>query len=146
MIAKDNTHIICKIPDVDLIELKNQKNWQRKYKSIIDLSKKLPSDDIIKQDQYLVAGCEAKTWLHLQLINPETIEVTFDSESAVVKGLCCVVLAPINDKKISEIGDFNLHDYMHELQLEKHLSPSRVNGLLSFWVKLTDFVSSVRSI
>ena len=52
-----------------------------------------------------------------------------DSDAFIVKGLLGVVLAAYNGKSADEIRQFDIDAYFGQLNLLKHLSPTRGNGL-----------------
>jgi cysteine desulfuration protein SufE len=52
-----------------------------------------------------------------------------DSDARIVKGLVVVILAAFNHKTAQQISDFDIEGYFTELDLLKHLSSSRSNGI-----------------
>ncbi|MCK9564118.1 MAG: SufE family protein, partial [Bacteroidales bacterium] len=52
-----------------------------------------------------------------------------DSDAFIVKGLLGVVLAAYNGKTPSQVLAFDVENYFRQLDLLKHLSPTRGNGL-----------------
>ena len=104
-------------------------SWEERYKYIIDLGKELPGIDTAKQtDTYLIRGCQAQVWLDAH-IDGDRIWFEVDSDAFIVKGLLGVVLAAYNGKTAGEILDFDIDTYFAELDLMKHLSQTRGNGL-----------------
>lgn len=103
--------------------------WEDRYKYIIDLGRELPElDPAQRSDDHIVRGCQSQVWL----VNHEKDGRLFfdaDSDAFIVKGLLAVVLAAYNGKTPQEILDFDIEQYFAELNLLKHLSMTRGNGL-----------------
>ncbi|TVP93323.1 MAG: SufE family protein [Pseudomonadaceae bacterium] len=104
-------------------------SWEDRYKYIIDLGRELPDLDAeAKTEANLVRGCQSQVWL----VSREEGDKLFfdaDSDAFIVKGLLAVVLAAYNGKSRAEIQAFPIEDYFEQLNLLKHLSPTRGNGL-----------------
>lgn len=104
-------------------------NWEDRYKYIIDLGKELPGIDPGKQtEDHLIRGCQSQVWLDYQQID-DHLWFEVDSDAFIVRGLLAVVLAAYNGKTASQIQDFDIDAYFERLDLMKHLSPTRGNGL-----------------
>jgi len=106
-------------------------DWEDKYKYIIDLGKQLPAfDDKWHTTERLVKGCQSNVW-----IQPGTegdlLTFSVDSDAIIVRGLLGLVLAAFDHKTPKQIVDFDISAYFQALDLEKHLSPTRGNGLRS---------------
>ncbi len=104
-------------------------NWEERYKYIIDLGKEVPPlDSAYQSEEYLVRGCQSQVWL---VHREEGGKLWFDADSDafIVQGLLGVVLAAYNGKTPAEVLDFDVEAYFDELNLLKHLSPTRGNGL-----------------
>ena len=112
--------------------------WEDRYKYIIDLGKELPAIDPAKQiDTYLIRGCQSQVWLDAR-IEGDHIWFEVDSDAFIVKGLLGVVLAAYNGKTAQEILDFDIDTYFAELDLLKHLSQTRGNGLRAMVKRIRD--------
>lgn len=104
-------------------------SWEDRYKYIIDLGKELPAmDDAKKDDAHLVRGCQSQVWIDAHL-DGDRLWFETDSDAFIVKGLLGVILAAYNGKTAAEILAFDVESYFRELDLFKHLSPTRGNGL-----------------
>lgn len=104
-------------------------NWEDRYKYIIDLGKELPAmDPAFRTDENLVRGCQSQVWL-LKREEGDRLYFQADSDAFIVKGLLGVVLAAYNGKTAQEIRQFDINAYFEQLNLLKHLSPTRGNGL-----------------
>lgn len=103
--------------------------WEDRYKYIIDLGKEVPSLEPSQQvEKNLVRGCQSQVWL---VYREEGGRLYFDADSDafIVRGLLGVVLAAYNGKTPKEVLDFDIEGYFDELNLLKHLSATRGNGL-----------------
>jgi len=104
-------------------------SWEDRYKYIIDLGKELPPlPDELRTDDRLVRGCQSQVWIETQLEDGQ-LQLTVDSDAFIVKGLLAVVLAAYNNKSPAEILAFDIDAYLDSLDLLRHLSPTRGNGI-----------------
>lgn len=104
-------------------------SWEERYKYIIDLGKELePLPEEHRTEENLVRGCQSQVWLVHELRDGKLF-FQADSDAFIVRGLLGVVLAAYNDKTPHEVLDFDIDAYFDELNLIKHLSPTRGNGL-----------------
>lgn len=105
-------------------------DWMERYEYIIDLGKSLPLiDSAYKLDENLIKGCQSKVWLHSQL-NNDIIEFTADSDAILTKGIVALLLRIFSNQTPQAILDANT-DFIDEIGLKEHLSPTRANGLVS---------------
>lgn len=106
-------------------------DWEERYKYIIDLGKQLPAmDQEKKDDKHLIRGCQSQVWIDSELNNQQLFFIA-DSDAHIVRGLLAMVLAAYNQKTPKDIIEFNIEQYFSQVDLIKHLSPTRGNGLKS---------------
>ena len=106
-------------------------DWEERYKYIIDLGKQLPAmDQSKKDDNHLIRGCQSQVWIDSEL-NDQQLFFIADSDAHIVRGLLAMVLAAYNQKTPQAIVDFDIEKYFSQVDLIKHLSPTRGNGLKS---------------
>jgi cysteine desulfuration protein SufE len=67
-------------------------------------------------------------WIDAQL-EQGRLQLSVDSDAFIVKGLLGVVLAAYNNKTPEEVRAFDIDAYFEQLDLLRHLSPTRGNGL-----------------
>lgn len=104
-------------------------DWEERYTYIIDLGKDLPSmDESLHTPERLVKGCQSNVWLDVQADGGK-VEFAVDSDAHIVRGLLVLVLAAYNGKTAPDILAFDIDAYFQQLDLERHLSPTRGNGL-----------------
>jgi len=106
-------------------------SWEDKYRFVIDLGKDLPDmDDRLKTDEHLVRGCQSQVWLVAELDrNTGAMRLTLDSDAHIVRGLIAIVLAAYDGRTPREIVEYDIERLFEELDLLKHLSATRGNGL-----------------
>lgn len=104
--------------------------WDDKYQYIIDLGKSLePLDEKYKTDDRLIKGCQSRVWLHTEQKDGK-IYFHADSDAIITKGLVALMVRVLSGHAAREIVDAPLN-FINEIGLKDHLSPTRSNGLLS---------------
>jgi len=105
-------------------------DWMQKYEYMIDLGKSLPLiQENNKTEDRLINGCQSKVWLDATLENGK-IEYTADSDAIITKGIIAILLRVFSNQTPSAILSANM-DFIDEIGLKEHLSPTRANGLVS---------------
>jgi cysteine desulfuration protein SufE len=118
-------------------------SWEERYKFIIDLGKQLvemPAE--LKTEERLVRGCQSQVWLE-PVFDGERLHFWVDSDAFIVKGLLAVVMSAYNNQKPADISHFDIEGYFAQIDLLRHLSPTRGNGLRSVVKRIQDFAASV---
>ena len=105
--------------------------WQQRYSNIIKLSRLIDNKPELQHQDLAIKGCESKLWLarHQQGIHHI---FAFDADSRIIKGIAALVLLQLNNSSTETINEFNSDAFFESLDLKKHLSPSRSNGLYAF--------------
>lgn len=119
-------------PDADSIrqQFAAAPGWENQYRLIIQLGKQLPAlPGEWQQQEYRLKGCESQAWLKGEKSEDGCWHFACDSDARIVRGLIVIVLAALNHHSAEVIQAFDMKAYFTELGLEKHLSPSRGNGL-----------------
>lgn len=105
-------------------------DWMDKYNYLIELGKSLPMiDDKHKVENNLIQGCQSRVWLHADF-DGEIIHFTADSDAVITKGIANLLIRAFSDHTPQEILDSST-DFLAEIGLTQHLSPTRSNGMLS---------------
>jgi cysteine desulfuration protein SufE len=103
-------------------------NWMDRYQYIIDMGKQLPKfPDELKTQETKIQGCQSNVWMHHER-REEVVHFQATSDAAIVSGLIAVLMRIYNDRSPEEIVD-TPPSFLEELGLDKHLSPTRSNGL-----------------
>lgn len=117
-------------------------SWEDRYKYIIDLGKELPPlDDEQRTDANIVRGCQSQVWL-VSHREGDRLYFDADSDAFIVKGLLAVVLAAYNARTPEQILAFDVDAYFEQLNLMKHLSLTRGNGLRAMVKRIQGTASS----
>ena len=85
--------------------------------------------DKYKTDQYVITGCQSKVWLYAVLTDGKVI-FTADSDAIITKGIVNLLIRVLSGHTPDEILAANM-DFIEEIGLREHLSPTRSNGLTS---------------
>ena len=105
-------------------------DWMERYEYMIDLGKSLEIiDDTNKVDANLIKGCQSKVWIHADL-KGNKIHFSAESDAILTKGIVALVLRVFSDQKPVAILDADT-EFINEIGLKEHLSPTRANGLVS---------------
>lgn len=104
-------------------------DWLEKYEHIIEQGKDLPLiDDKYKTDEYLIKGCQSQVWVHSEEKDGK-MHFTGDSDAIITKGMISLLIRAVNGESPETVADYNF-DFLKEIGLHEHLSPTRANGLL----------------
>lgn len=105
-------------------------DWMQRYEYMIELGKSLPLiDDQYKVDEHTIKGCQSKVWLHAALENGKVV-YTADSDAIITKGIISVLIRVFNNQEPKDIINAEMN-FIDEIGLKEHLSPTRANGLVS---------------
>jgi cysteine desulfuration protein SufE len=105
-------------------------DWMQRYEYIIELGKNLPLiKEEFKVDENLIKGCQSKVWLQGEQ-NDDKIVFTADSDAILTKGIIAILIRVFSNQTPKDIIDANM-DFIDEIGLKEHLSPTRANGLVS---------------
>lgn len=118
-------------------------DWEERYKYIIDLGKQLPAMAESKQTEtYLLRGCQSQVWIDSE-VQDGVLVFEADSDAHIVRGLLAVVLAAYNYKSAADILAFDIERYFNSIDLIKHLSPTRGNGIRSMVQRIQNTAAAV---
>ena len=106
-------------------------DWEDRYRFILDLGRSVPQlDPEMKTDDRLVRGCQSLVWLVPRFdTDSRRLHLEIDSDAHIVRGLIAIVLAAYDGNQPREILNFDIEGLFSELDLMRHLSPTRGNGL-----------------
>ena len=105
-------------------------DWMAKYEYIIELGKDLPLlDETEKSDELLIKGCQSRVWLKAEM-NDGKVAFKADSDAIITKGIISLLVRVLSNQSASEIASSKL-DFIENIGLKEHLSPTRSNGLVS---------------
>ena len=114
----------------DEFSMFDEENWDERYQYVIDLGKTLPLiDERYKVEENVIKGCQSKVWLHGEQ-NDGKIVFTADSDAILTKGIIAILIRAFSNQKAIDILNADT-DFIDEIGLKEHLSPTRANGLVS---------------
>lgn len=105
-------------------------DWMQRYEYMIELGKSLPLiDEKYKIDENLIKGCQSKVWVHAELKDDKLV-FTADSDAIITKGIVAILIRAFSNQHPSEIIAADTQ-FIDDIGLKEHLSPTRANGLVS---------------
>lgn len=120
--------------------LEQQPGWQKKYRLLMHWGQQVPDHQRLRVLANKVTGCESDTWLDGESVDGRW-HFSIDSDATVVKGLGVVLLLLVQGKTRADILALDIHQQFQSLSLQRHLSPSRMNGLLALWQRIQVLVA-----
>jgi len=104
-------------------------DWMDKYEFIIEIGKELPFfEDKFKIEDNLIKGCQSRVWVQADFKN-DIIQLSADSDAIITKGIIALLIRVLNKQKPEDILKAKLN-FIQEIGLQEHLSPTRANGLI----------------
>ncbi|MDF4025391.1 SufE family protein [Luteibacter sp. PPL201] len=117
-------------------------DWTERYQYLIDLGRQLPAfPEQDKTEEHRVHGCQSMVWL-IPSGDASRLHFAAASDSAIVSGLIALVLRVYSDRPAQEIVDTQ-PDFVQQIGLTKHLSPTRSNGLAAMLARIKAHASGV---
>jgi cysteine desulfuration protein SufE len=105
-------------------------DWMDRYEYIIELGKSLPLIEAsYKTEDNIIKGCQSKVWVHAE-VKEDKIIYTADSDAILTKGIIAILIRAFSNQTPAAILAANT-DFIDEIGLKEHLSPTRANGLVS---------------
>lgn len=118
-------------------------DWEERYAYIIDLGKQLPAfpDDERVEENY-VHGCQSQVWLidHFDQ-DSGRLYLLIDSDAMIVRGLAAIILVALNGKAPRDLLTTDVDELFEQLDLFRHISPTRGNGLRAMVGKIRDIAA-----
>jgi cysteine desulfuration protein SufE len=103
-------------------------DWSERYQYLIDLGRKLPVfPDDWKTEEHRLLGCQSLVWI-VPEGDAQRLDFRATSDSAIVSGLIFLALRVGERRPAAQILATPA-DYIADIGLAKHLSPTRSNGL-----------------
>jgi len=121
---------IEKIQEDIVDEFSMFEDWMQRYEYMIELGKSLPLiNEQYKTDDNIIKGCQSKVWVHADL-EEDKLVFTADSDAIITKGIIAILIRVFSHQKPADIIEANTN-FIDEIGLKEHLSPTRANGLVS---------------
>lgn len=118
-------------------------DWSERYQYLIDLGRKLPAfPEQWKKEEHRLLGCQSLVWIVPQG-DAQRLDFHAISDSAIVSGLIFLALRVYSGRSAAEILATE-PDFIADIGLAKHLSPTRSNGLTALLAFIRDTAQSQR--
>lgn len=103
-------------------------DWTDRYQYIIDLGREAePFPEEWKVEENRLHGCQSQVWIVTER-RGDRLHYAATSDSTIVAGLISILLKVYSDRRPADILA-TPPEFLEELQLAEHLSPTRSNGL-----------------
>lgn len=128
-----------------LKEFEQFSDWEDRYKHVIELGRKMkPIDESFKTDKYKLDGCQSQVWINAKLEDGK-IFFEADSDAAIVKGLIAILIEVYSGHTPEEILS-NPPDFLSKIGIDKHLSPTRKNGLAAMMKQIQMYALAFKTL
>ena len=118
-------------------------DWMDKYQYIIDMGKQLPEfPEEWKTDLNKINGCQSQVWIHHEFSDGQ-IKLHAISDAAIVSGLIALLLRIYDNRTPADILATQ-PEFLAKLGLDKHLSPTRSNGLHAMLQRIGEIATSYK--
>ena len=106
-------------------------DWADRYQHLIDQGRRLPEIRPEWQDEaHILKGCQSAVYFGMETDSEGLVHFSASSDAAIVQGLIALLLRVYSGRQPSEILATE-PEFLFEIGLDKHLSPTRKNGLAS---------------
>ena len=115
-------------------------DWEERYAYIIELGRQLPAfPDEERTEQNYVHGCQSQVWLiDYYDDSSDKLYLLIDSDAIIVRGLAAIILVALNGKSPRDLLTTDIDELFEQLDLMRHISPTRGNGLRAMVGKIRD--------
>lgn len=119
-------------------------DWEERYAYIVDLGKQLPAfPDEARTEENYVHGCQSQVWLiHHYDEDSGKLFLLIDSDAIIVRGLAAIILVALNGKTPRDLLATDIDELFEQLDLFRHISPTRGNGLRAMVGKIRDIAAT----
>ncbi len=126
-------------------QFKELEEWDDKYSMLIKMGKDLGElDPKIKIEKNKISGCQSQVWLHASIEDGKMI-IKGDSDAMIVKGLVAMLIKVYSNQKPEDILS-SPPVFLNQIGIDKHLSPTRKNGLGSMLKQIQLFALAFKSL
>lgn len=123
-------NITQNVGDSLLAQVRSAPDWNSRYSTLMQIGSQLPPlPDTWKRDEYRLHGCETRVWMVTKVDEEGRMACLADADARILRALLGLLLQNINGLTPQEVLELDLPERIRELDLERHLSPSRGNGL-----------------
>lgn len=120
-------------------------DWNSRYQALMQLGQALPGlPAALKQDCYRLHGCESRVWLVPALDDRGRLACQADADARILRALLALLLERINGLAPDELLAADPGALLDQLDIRRHLSPSRGNGIQAIIRAIVDFARDPR--
>jgi cysteine desulfuration protein SufE len=116
-----------------LEEFEELGDWEARCDYLIDLGFELPEfPEQARIEENRVHGCQSNVWLVANVRRDNgrpVIDIRAISDAMIVRGLIAILLAVYSGRSPQEILNADIKGIFSKLELDRHLSTARRNGL-----------------
>jgi cysteine desulfuration protein SufE len=113
-------------------------NAQERLSAIVDRARRIPPlADADRTEVNRVHGCISQAWV-VGEVRDGQCHFRFDADSPLVRGLLALIVELYNGASPTEVASVE-PILIEQLELDKNLSPTRLNGLRSVRAKIREF-------
>ena len=106
-------------------------DWADRYQHLIDQGRRLaPLDPVYQIEENQLKGCQSVVYFTSMCDEGGEVHFRASSDAAIVQGLIALLLRVYSARPPQEILALS-PDFLEKIGLDKHLSPTRKNGLAS---------------
>lgn len=106
------------------------KDWDNRYRALMRLGTALPAlPEQFRTEQHRLHGCESRVWLVTGIDEHGHLNCRADADARILRALLALLLDAVNGRTPQEVLADDLPGRIAALDLQRHLSPSRGNGL-----------------
>ncbi|MBV0933727.1 SufS family cysteine desulfurase [Marinobacterium weihaiense] len=107
-------------------------DWTSRYQALMRLGQACEAlPPAVKQDRFLLQGCESRVWLITELDANGRLHCQADADARILRALLALLIEQVNGLTPAELLATDLNTTLSQLDIQRHLSPSRGNGLLA---------------
>ena len=106
-------------------------DWADRYQHLIDQGRRLaPMDAALQIEENQLKGCQSVVYFSSDTDKEGRVHFSAASDAAIVQGLIALLLRVYSARTPQEILALS-PEFLEKIGLDKHLSPTRKNGLAS---------------
>jgi len=136
-VKEEQNKIVAQFAELD--------DWEDKYSLLIKMGKELGDlDHEIKIEKNKISGCQSQVWMHAKLENDRMI-IYADSDAMIVKGLAALLVKAYSNQAPEDILS-SPPEFLSQIGIDKHLSPTRKNGLGAMLKQIQLFALAFKSL
>ena len=119
-VAEEQNKVVEKFSELE--------EWEDKYSLLIKMGRDLGElDPEIKIEKNKISGCQSQVWMHAKMEDDKMV-IFGDSDAMIVKGLVAMLIKVYSNQKPEDILS-SPPEFLNKIGIDKHLSPTRKNGL-----------------